>query len=69
MADDCMRYVHTLAIVLNCRKNTELYRKIFNEEGLDAVPEYLPEPKEKKVTVRGSDYLVYEPSNIIRNPS
>ena len=31
MAMDEMRYVHTVAIVLNCRKNSRLYEEIFNE--------------------------------------
>lgn len=61
MADDCMRYVHTLAIVLNCRKDTDLYNKLHSTDEFD--PDFLPEPVEKIETIKGSEYISYEPSN------
>ena len=69
MADDCMRYVHTLAIVLNCKKNSELYKKIFPNDGSEPAPDYLPEPIEKIVTKSGSDYITYEENKQQRNTS
>ena len=32
MAMDEMRYVHTVAIVLNCKGESQLYQEIFNKD-------------------------------------
>ena len=61
MADDCMRYVHTLAIVLNCRKESDLYKKLYSKDEFD--PDYVTEPEMKIETIKGSEYIKYEVSN------
>jgi hypothetical protein len=61
MADDSMRYVHTLAIVLNCWNDSDLYEKLYSKLPID--PEYLEEPEMKIETIKGSEYIKYEISN------
>ena len=46
MAEDEMRQVHTLAIVFNCRKNSELYNDIFSVDTKTSV--YLKELEDKR---------------------
>ena len=48
MALDEMRYVHTIAIVLNCKQNTKTYDEIFNQDlGLHNFKQKLDEVRTK----------------------
>ena len=47
MAEEEMSFVHTLAIVLNARRDSDIYQQIYNKDNL--VKKIKPDPEPKNV--------------------